>query len=300
MSRHRRGLAAAVLAGALVAAGAPSADARYAVGERSYVFTDKSRPTPANGSYAGAPSRTLRTLLLYPAKKGRPVERRGGFPLIVFSHGLGAVGPAYRSALEPWVRRGYAVAAPTFPSSSGTAPGGPSLAGFEEQPADVSFVIDRVLARAGLRRTVSRTAIGAAGHSLGAATSLALTANSCCRDRRVDAVVTWSGLQLQFAGGTWFKAKTKPLLLVHGTADPIYPASEGIYSQASRPKAFVTLIGAPHIPNQVPWVDPTVRSTADWFDAFLKRDRRGLERLKADANVPGAASLRAAGLRCRC
>jgi dienelactone hydrolase len=289
-----------VLVAALGAAGAPAADARYSVGKRAYVFTDRSRPTPANGAYAGAPSRRLPTLLLYPARKGRPVKGRGGFPLIVFSHGLGATVPPYRSALERLVRRGYVVAAPTFPSSNGAAPGGPSLAGFEEQPADVSFVIDRVLARPSLRRTVSRTAVGVAGHSLGAVTSLALTANSCCRDRRVDAVVSWSGLLLQFTGGAWFGAKTKPILLVHGTADPIHPASEDIYARASRPKAFVTLIGAPHIPNVAPWVDPTEKSTADWFDAFLKRDRRGLKRLAADANVPGAASLRAAGLRCRC
>jgi dienelactone hydrolase len=290
-----------VLPGVLVAACAPTADARYAVGKRSYVFVDKSRPTPANGTYAGAASRRLPTLLLYPARKARPAHRRGGFPLIVFSHGMGATVPPYLSALERWVRKGYAVAAPTFPLSSGTAPGGPSLVGYQQQPADVSFVLDRVLAlarrsRAGLRKTINRHRVGAAGHSLGAVTTLALTANSCCRDRRVDAGVAWAGLQLPFAGGTWFAAKTRPLLLVHGTADPTYSASMEIYSKASRPKAFVTLIDGPHIPNVPPWVAPTERSTGDWFDAFLKHDRRGLKHLAVHGNVPGAASLRAAGL----
>ena len=39
----------------------------YAVGSRTFTFVDTSRPTPANGSFGGAPSRTLQTLVLYPA-----------------------------------------------------------------------------------------------------------------------------------------------------------------------------------------------------------------------------------------
>ena len=38
-------------------------------------------------------------------------------------------------------------------------------------------------------------------------------------------------------------------------------------------------------------------STADWFDAFLEDDPTAFKRLAVDANVPGAASLRSAGLR---
>ena len=194
------------------------------------------------------------------------------------------------------------VAAPTFPLSSGTAPGGPSLTDSQEQPADVSFVLDRVLRlahrnRAGLRRTISRHRIGAAGHSLGAVTTLALAANSCCRDRRIDAAVAWAGLLLPFTAGDYFSARTPPLMLVHGTADPTYSASVDIYRQASRPKAFVTLVNGPHIPNIPPWVDPTENSTADWFNGFLKADRRAFKRLALHANVPGAASLQTAGLR---
>ncbi len=253
----------------------------------------------------------MRTLLLYPArgkrggapvKNARPIRGKRPFPLIVFSHGLGATVPPYLSALEPWVRKGYVVAAPTFPLSSGTAPGGPSLVDSQKQPADVSFVVDSVLRlvrrnRGGLRKTISRHRIGAAGHSLGAVTTLAVVANSCCRDRRIDTAVAWAGLQLPFKGGAYFSKRTPPLLLVHGTADPTYPASVTIYAQASRPKAFVTLINGPHIPNIPPWVDPTVNSTADFFDLFLKRDRTAFRRLAVHANVPGAASLQTAGLR---
>lgn len=41
-------------------------------------------------------------------------------------------------------------------------------------------------------------------------------------------------------------------MLVHGTADPTYSASVDIYGQASPPKAFVTLVNGPHIPNIPP------------------------------------------------
>ena len=119
--------------------------------------------------------------------------------------------PPYRSALDLWVRRGYVVVAPTFPLSSGTAPGGPSLADYREQPPDVSFVISRVLRlarREGLGKTIDRRSIGVAGHSLGAVTSLALVANGCCRDRRVDAAVAWAPIRLAFAGA-WFAPRTR-------------------------------------------------------------------------------------------
>jgi dienelactone hydrolase len=284
--------------------------ARYAVGIRSYTFVDDRRATPANGAYPGAPTRTLPTVLLYPARgepggapaeNAPPVHKRHRFPVIVFAHGMGATVPPYLSTLESWAGRGYVVAAPTFPLSSGSAPGGPSLVDYQEQPADVRFVLDRVLRKArrnqgGLRKTINRNRIGAAGHSLGAVTTLALAANSCCLDRRIDAAVAWAGLQLPFAGGTYFPAANPPLMLVHGTADPGYPASVNIYGQASPPKAFVTLVNGPHIPNIPPWVAPTVNSTVDFFDGFLKHDRRAFHRLAIDANVPGAASLQAAWL----
>jgi predicted dienelactone hydrolase len=139
--RCRGGLAGVVLTGVVLAGGvavaapavaaAPAAQAHakhrqggpYAVGTRSFVFIDKSRSTPPNGSYPGAPTRTLPTLLLYPArgnraggavKNARPIRRAHRFPLIVFSHGMGATVPPYLSALEPWVRKGYVVAALTF------------------------------------------------------------------------------------------------------------------------------------------------------------------------------------------
>ncbi len=194
-----------------------SRPAPYLVGMRSYTFVDASRPTAANGSFPGAPTRTLRTLLLYPAvgdpngpavANAKPIRRRDGFPLIVFSHGFGASGPAYEFLLEQFVREGYVIAAPTFPLSSAGAPGGSDGGDYINQPGDVSFVLTSVLKVArmdpSLRRTIDRHDVGAFGHSLGAITTLGVATNSCCVDHRIRAAVSFSGIELPFPGGSFF------------------------------------------------------------------------------------------------
>jgi predicted esterase len=280
--------------------------ATYAVGVRSYTFIDRSRPTSANGTFPGAPTRTLPTLLLYPAvgdpngpavTDARPIRHGHGFPLIVFSHGFGASGPAYAFLLEMFVREGYVIAAPTFPLSSGGAPGGPKLLDYVNQPADVSFVITRVLQLArrdpSLRRTIDPRHIGAFGHSLGAITTLGVATNSCCLDRRISAAVSFSGIELPFPGGSFFATPTPPLMLVHGNADQTVPyaASVGAYAQAPAPKVFLTLDHAGHVPFQAPWLAPTVHTITDFLDDYLKHDRRALRRLPTDGNVPGVSSV---------
>jgi dienelactone hydrolase len=305
----------AVVALALVGAASAPAKARqqqvhapYAVGTRTLTFVDTSRPTAPNGSYAGAPSRTLPTLILYPAKgdptkpsiaNARPLRPRSGhrFPLIVFSHGLGASGPAYQRLLEQFVRQGYVIAAPTFPLSNGSAPGGAALGDYVHQPADVSFVLTRTLrlarGHAFLAKTVDRSEIGAMGHSLGAITTLGVAANSCCLDRRIDAAAALSGIELPFGSGTFFSKPTPPLLLVHGNADGTVPygGSTSAYNQAPAPKVLLTLIGAPHVFFAAPWLDPSVRTTTDFLDGYLKHRRSALRRLSTDGTVAGVTSI---------
>lgn len=308
-------LAAIVIAAFVVTVSAPAdakasvdgSNARYAVGTRSYTFVDRHRRTAPNGSYAGAATRTLRTLLLYPAKgdrqgpavKGaRPIQTRRGFPLIVFSHGFGASGPAYQFLLERYVRQGYVVAAPTFPSSSGGAPGGPKGGDYVNQPADVSFVLSRVLGlkryRGERRKAIDRRHIGVAGHSLGGITTLGLASNTCCRDRRIDAAVAFSGIGLPFRGGTFSAKRTTPLMLVHGSQDRTVPyaGSLNAYEQAGGPRVLLRLKGGPHVPFFAPWLKPTIRSTTDFLDGFLKHDREALRRLSRDGTVPGVTSVR--------
>jgi dienelactone hydrolase len=296
------------------AAGArPSAPAKhhrppYAIGTHSYTFVDRSRPTAPNGTYAGAATRTLPTLLLYPAKGdpngpavegARPIRRRKGqrFPLIIFSHGVGASGPAYEPLLDRFVREGFVIAAPTFPLSSSGSPGGATIFDYVNQPGDVSFVLTRVLRlarhRSGLRKAINRHEIGVAGHSLGAITTLGVATNSCCEDPRIDAAVSLSGIELPFPGGSFFSKPTPPLMLVHGNDDHTvpYPGSVNAYNQAPAPKVLLTLEQAGHVPFGAPWIDPTVRSVTDFLDGYLERDRKALRRLSADGTVPGVSSV---------
>lgn len=305
-----------VLATALAAAPAgAAAEARgkerapYAVGKRDFTFVDRGRPTDANGSYPGAPTRTLPTRLLYPAATGdpagvavegaQPLRRGRGFPLVVFAHGFTATGPAYEFLLTMLVRRGYVVAAPTFPLSSAGAPGGPRLVDYVNQPADVSYVLTRTrrLAAPGrrLHRTIDPRRIGAAGHSLGAVTTLGVSANTCCQDRRIDAAVAMSGIQVPFPGGAFHARPTPPLMLLHGDADGTVPyaGSTTAYEQARPPKVLVTLLGGPHTPFVPPWLDPAVGTTTAFFDRYLKGDRRAVRRLLAAGTVPGVATVRA-------
>ena len=144
-----------------------------------------------------------------------------------------------------------------------------------------------------LRRAVSNKRIGAAGHSLGAITTLGLATNTCCTDRRIRAAVAWSGVELPFPNGTIFGGPTPPLMLVHGDADRTVPfaGSLGAYGQDPAPKALVRLLGAPHVPFGPPWGSVVTAATADWFDRWLKRDRGALARLRTDANVSGVATL---------
>ncbi len=286
-------------------------DGPFAVGRRTETFVDASRPTQKNGTYPGAPTRTLPVMVLYPAQgdpsstvdTGNAPAARGRFPLIVFSHGFTATGPDYEPLLRNWAAAGYVIAAPTFPLSNGRAPGGPYLGDYVNQPGDVSFVITKILqldrtTGSGLRHLISRDRIAAAGHSLGAITTLGVTYNSCCRDPRIDAAVSLAGIQLPFPKGAWFaghKAHATPLLLVHGDHDRTvpYPASVATFAAASAPKFFETLVGAPHTPFRPPWLEPVVKSVTDFFDRYVKHAPGSLSKLSTDAGVPGVTTFQA-------
>jgi fermentation-respiration switch protein FrsA (DUF1100 family) len=311
--RTTAGAIATLLAAASVAAAAPAlAGAKgptkpYAVGAHSYTFVDQSRRTSPHGSYPGAPSRALPTLLLYPAKgdpgeppvEGAPPLRRPrsrGFPVVVFAHGFNGTPAGYAPFLAQLVQRGYVVAAPAFPLTVRGAPGGPLLGDYQQQPGDVSFVLSRVnrlAQRPRFEDTIEARHAAFAGHSLGGVTTLGVAANSCCLDPRADAAVAFSGGPLPFTGGTYFSEPTPPLMLVHGTADAIapYAASVAVYSQAPPPKALLRLERAPHTPFLAPWDLPVVRSVSQFLNGYLKGRRGALRKLPEVGNVPGVASV---------
>lgn len=290
---------------ALTAARSHDTDEIFAVGRTTFTFVDATRPTDANGTYSGAPTRTLPVTVWYPAKgavdtitdNARPSRRHGPFPLFEFSHGFTANGPAYEQALLAQIAaHGYVVAAPTFPLSSGGAPGGPRLVDYVNQPADVSFVITRVLRenrRDGLLDGMIDThEIAVGGHSLGAITTFGLTANDCCLDRRVDAAIPISGLELPFGTGAWTYPEL-PRLYIHGDHDGTVPyaGSTAAFAAAPAPKFLLTLINAPHTPFIGAWKNPIIDTAVAFLDRYLKHDHGAWTRLVAAGNVDGVARL---------
>jgi predicted dienelactone hydrolase len=242
----------------------------------------------------GAPDRT--DLLNAPAAR---VD--GPFPLVIFGHGFAVTPNLYKRLLQSWARAGYVVAAPVFPLENADAPGGPDESDLTNQPADMSFVISRMLAAssspsgpfAGL---VDPAHIAVTGQSDGGDTALAVAYDPTYRDRRVRAAVILSGAEIPGVGGFTFPRGSPPLLATQGTADTINPPSStnAFFDTAQRPKYLLSLIGAEHLPpysDQQPQLAIVERVSIAFFDGYLKHRHEALKRLNSLGSVPGTASM---------
>jgi fermentation-respiration switch protein FrsA (DUF1100 family) len=105
-----------------------------------------------------------------------------------------------------------------------------------------------------------------------------------------------SGIKLPYPDGTYHFAGT-PILIFHGTADPLIPykTAPDAYKAAAAPKYFVSLIGAGHAPPYENTPDPhdalVIKVTSDFWDAYLRADASATQKLVADAQVKGLASI---------
>jgi dienelactone hydrolase len=288
-------------------------DGPFAVGERTEVFVDDSRPTAPNRGAPGKPDRTLDTIIFYPAEGtpgGEPVKdapprsEDGPYPLVVFSHGYTAHGNAYRNLVRWWAVAGYVVAAPTFPLSNGGAAGGPQLVDYRNQPADVSFVLDEMLrlnrdASSPLQGLIDDTRIGASGHSLGGLTTFGVAYNECCVDDRIKAAVPMSGIRLPFGTSKYFPAGADtPVLIIHGDQDALVPVSQAheFFADARGPKALLILNGEDHVVAFVggpssPAGKLVIDGSIAFLDEYLKGKPDGLERLRSAVDAEGHAEL---------
>jgi len=232
---------------------------RYGVGETSLVLVDTSRPTMANGTFPGAPERTLPTAVWYPtasgasganaalASEGRP------FPLVIFAHALGSFSRQSTFLTTHLASHGYIVAAPSFPLSNIASPGGATVADVPAQVGDVTFLIDSFLGFAA--DPVSRFAggvdgerIGLTGHSGGALTTLVTTYDANLREPRIKAAVPLAPPSCFLQPG-YFDATRVPLLIVQGDRDLLVdPTGDAgaVYARAQAPKALLLVHGGTH------------------------------------------------------
>jgi len=253
-------------------------------------FVDRSRRTvPVTG--APEPSRTLVTTIYRP-------NGAGPFPLIVFAHGLDGHPEKFTKLFSAWADAGFAIAAPAFPlTNSHAANPSADVTDVEQQPADVSFVLDSVLAldrqrRSRLFHAIDERRIGASGLSLGGLTTYMLVYGECCRDEPIDAVAVLDGWRSDdpLDGHV-------PLLIAHSDSDPTiaYSSASEAFTAAIAPAWLVTLHGAAHASQWEDAITPfdqiAERLTIDFWDATLNGNSQAFARLQRDATVPGLSSV---------
>ena len=190
----------------------------YAVGQADFIFVDESRPTGESRGVAGNPERTFPTTIWYPQ------DTDAAHPLIVHSHGILSNRAEMPYLTETLASYGYVVMAADYPLSSGATEGGATGTDVVNQPADVSFLIDSVLALSADEKpfdgNIDQDRIGLSGYSLGGLTTNLATYHVRLRDPRVSAALTIAGLSAMFSP-QFFATTDIPYLAIAGTADAL-------------------------------------------------------------------------------
>ncbi|MGK2948400.1 MAG: alpha/beta hydrolase family protein [Acidimicrobiales bacterium] len=275
----------------------------FAVGRRTIELVDTTRPSAADPArdLPEEPQRAFDVLVLYPASGDVPTETSpvddapaatGSFPLVVFTHGVTATGPVYEGRLREWARAGYVVAAPTYPRSSG--PGG-QISDYVHQPADVSFVLDELLdlpADDPLADTIDPEQLAAAGHSLGAITTLGVSLNSCCADERLDAAIQISGIRLAFPDGEFDDLGRVPFLAIHGAEDAVVPVSgsDSLFDEAPGPAHYLRLPDGDHSSFLFTEGELVDRVVIAFLDHYVRQVPDALDPVEAEVAASGLAT----------
>lgn len=240
-----------------------------ALGLAREVFIDTSRSTKASPPFEGAPDRRLDTWIWYPATAtlsdepapDAPLAKSGPWPLIIYSHGTYGRPDNATHICEFLASRGYVVAAPAFPLTSSAAHTKLPAADISDagnQPGDVSFLIDSLLAHPRFGPAIDAARIGATGISLGGITTYFASFGYPTLDPRIvasapiapgDPVYAALGFGLGFEGTVPAPVKV-PVLLLVGDAD-IFSAATGrlgaAYARLWPPKYMVEIRAAPHV-----------------------------------------------------
>jgi len=305
-----RGRAPWVALALVLLAGALPADARcrpaslerwrnpgpLAVAQTTRTIVDATRPTPRNGAFPGAPSRTLVTAVWYPVAAGGPL------PLVVASHGFTGSRTTLAYLAEHLASHGYVVAAPQFPLSTLTAPGGPTTDDIEHQPGDVGAVIDHLLAASDgpLAGRIDPERIGVTGLSWGGLTTLLVTFHETLADARIRAALPIAAPAC-FATPAFFRGfapaggrRPAPrLLLVYGDDDLLVSFAESgprAFKAARRRRQLAVLHDAAHSGFSAYTATLPAETHYDLLTCALLATQGGADPLDAlaDLAVPGA------------
>jgi predicted dienelactone hydrolase len=211
------------------------------VGNLHIDIEDKSRPTPRHGSFAGTDSRKMQVKIWYPGGPAAPG------PLVVYSHGFSSQNTECEYLARQLASLGYVVAAPNFPATNWRAAGGAYMQDAVSQPADQSFLIDKLLSwnksqDHSLAGRIDSERIGAMGLSLGGLTTTLLAFDRNRLDSRIKAAVTLAGLHAMF-GPAFYAHRSLPYMAVAGTSDQLTPyATNASQIAADIPGAILVTI----------------------------------------------------------
>jgi len=218
-----------------------------AVVAQEVTFVDESRPTDANGDFPGDTARRLEGMLWYPAdNSGAP------YPLVVYSHGFTSTFEEGAYLAQHLAGLGYVVVAVNYPLTHFGAPGGPNAVDVVNQPADISFIIDRLLGDSAttahvLEGKVDPHRIGATGISLGGMTTTLVSFHPAMRDDRITAALSIAGPTAIFTE-RFFGHASVPFLMLAGDIDALvpYPSNAAPVPDIVPGSELVTVAGASH------------------------------------------------------
>ena len=193
-------------------------------------------------------------------------------PLVAFGHGMWGHPRKFTWLFNRWADAGFVVAAPAFPRTSKEDAQQHLMNDVVNQPADLTFVLDQVVARG----FGDGGQIGIGGFSLGAETALATGLHPDYADERVRAVVSIAGalFHSDFAAGA---LRPLPLLVIHGAEDTKRDRlREALktYEAAGGPKQLATIEGAGHgicqDDDPRPYVAHVAELTANFWRRYLR------------------------------
>ncbi|MEH6584667.1 MAG: hypothetical protein V7754_22255 [Halioglobus sp.] len=218
-----------------------------AIHKHEETFIDDSRPTDANGDYAGDPARRMEGVVWHPAS-----DAQAPYPLIVYSHGFTSNrnGGAYLA--EQLASLGYVVVAVDYPLTNYDAPGGPNPKDVVNQPGDVSFLIDSLIQQSNtpghlLEGMVDGSRVGVTGISLGGMTTALVTFHPEMRDPRIGAALSIAGPTAVFKK-SFFSHTQVPFLMLAGDIDALVPYETNAAPVINKVAGsqLVTLAGGSH------------------------------------------------------
>ena len=220
----------------------------HQVTHQSISWVDTSRSTMPNRDFKGRDSRVLKGRIWFPAdKEGAP------YPLVVYAHGYMSQYKEGEYILDFLASHGYVAVSVDFPLSNGSSPGGAVLSDIVNQPGDVSFLIDQMLARTKqvdnlLYGRVDGDRIAALGLSLGGLTTELVAFDPQRKDPRIRAAISMAGPS-QFLTPEFFDGDTIPFMYIAGTADAIVPYRENAQPILKKYKnsVLVTLESGSHV-----------------------------------------------------